>query len=177
MRSALTLVAALSLAVAFPRLLAEDTPQKRTPEMHQASRAFQVVARKMYAEILKEMSEKDRKEALLAMACDEKSLADRMAQVLLQASKEAFEVSPAQAAAIVAGTCDDRANLRTAEDAAETLGGLGVPLPRPTLYLIEKVRSGAFKAGIDLEFAARFLAHQVSMARQAAANRPPPSAR
>ncbi|HVR73360.1 MAG TPA: hypothetical protein VMT52_03475 [Planctomycetota bacterium] len=175
MRSALTLVAALSLGGAFPRLLAEDTAQARPPEMQQAARAFHVVARKMYAEILKEMSEKDRNEAVLAMGCDEKRLADRMAQVLLQASKEAFELSPTQAAAIVAGTYDDRANQRTAEDAAETLGGLGVSLPRPTLYLIEKVRSGAFKAGIDLEFAARFLAHQVSVARQAAANRPPSS--
>jgi hypothetical protein len=174
MRSALTLVA-LSLAAAFRPVFAENTPQTRSHEVQLAARAFQGVARKMYAEILKEMSEKDRKEALLAMSCDEKALADKMAQVLMQASKEAFVVSPPEAAAIVAGTHDDRANRRTAEDAVETLGGLDVPLPRPTLYLIEKVRSGAFKAGIDLEFAARFLAHQVSLARRAAANRPPAS--
>lgn len=155
------------LGCCYPTAVGAEETLKPASDADRVRNAFQEVARKVYEEIFSTLSEANRHELERVLGCAGAECAAKAAEFLV-ASSGAFEVTPDEAKKILEGRFDDKANAGTAQSCAKRLSTLGMQPPYLFAHLVEKLETNKIESGIELEFAARLLAHHTARAQRVA---------
>lgn len=160
----------LAVSLVTVPLLAEGSGSRRRSASGRAQKKFERVAREVYSDLVRQMDEKTRHEAMRALACTEEQLPEKLAGMLMQTSRNLFVLSEKEAREVLSGKFDNYGNRAKVRIAKKVLTATGITLPLLTTVLIDQFDSGQLH-GLKLEFAARVLSHQAEQVKQALGGR------